>query len=234
MHLDHPEIEPGVVAKEKVVGPDGEHQVKVTKGGKVVLCSKCAEIREKYAEELATDPKLKDRLDEIEAIADPSLKAKSAAEFGEELDGIRTSRRSAIEIDGSLSSVTRIATVQSATAAHVGGESAPGKYTVGVYEEIKGTVPGMDAHHVGQKAILGRFVPDYDPVKAPAILVPKVGHTIRGPRGIVSRSTEGFSSARDVLARDILELRRVYPDIPNSQLQLLIQKNKDLYPIMNK
>jgi hypothetical protein len=85
MHLDHPEIEPGVVAKEKVVGPDGEHQVKVTKGGKVVLCSKCAEIREKYAEELAVDPKLKKKLDDIEALLDPRVKARKAAEFESEL-----------------------------------------------------------------------------------------------------------------------------------------------------
>lgn len=78
------------------------------------------------------------------------------------------------------------------------------------------------------------FIPGYDPATAPSILVPKVGHTIRGPNGIVSRSTEGFSSARDVIARDIRELRRVYPDVPNSQLQELIQLNKDLYPAVRK
>jgi hypothetical protein len=77
-------------------------------------------------------------------------------------------------------------------------------------------------------------IPAYDPATAPSILVPKVGHTIRGPNGIVSRSTEGFSSARDVIARDIRELRRVYPDVPNSKLQELIQMNKDLYPAVRK
>lgn len=64
-----------------------------------------------------------------------------------------------------------------------------------------------------------KHIPNYDPKDAPAILVPKVGHTIKGPNGIVSRSTKGITSARQLLAKDIMELRRVYPDIPNSQLQ---------------
>jgi hypothetical protein len=32
-----------------------------------------------------------------------------------------------------------------------------------------------------------------------------------------------------VVAPDIKELRRVYDDVPNSQLKRLIQMNKDLY-----
>lgn len=88
----------------------------------------------------------------------------------------------------------------------------------------------MDAHHVGQKAIMRDFVSNYDPGTAPSILVPKVGHTIRGPNGIVSRGTGSFESARDVVARDIRELRRVYPDAPNSQLQRLIRMNREMYP----
>jgi hypothetical protein len=77
-----------------------------------------------------------------------------------------------------------------------------------------------------------KFVPGYDVNSAPAILVPEVGHTIKGANGIVSRSTTGFGNARQVLARDILELRRVYGSdgIPNSSLQSLIEKNKTLYP----
>ena len=113
-------------------------------------------------------------------------------------------------------------------------KSAPGKFTVGAYDDIRGTVSGLDAHHVGQKAVMGELVPGYNPATAPAILVPKVGHTIRGPNGIVSRSTEGFTSGRDVIARDIWEMHRVYPDVPNSQLQQLIQMNKDMYPTLNK
>lgn len=54
----------------------------------------------------------------------------------------------------------------------------------------------MDAHHVGQKAIMKNLVENYNPKTAPAINVPKVGHTISGPNGIVSRSTQGIDSAR--------------------------------------
>jgi disulfide oxidoreductase YuzD len=104
------------------------------------------------------------------------------------------------------------------------------KFSVGSYEKIKGTLPNMDAHHVGQKALMKKFIPNYDLNKAPAILVPKVGHTLRGPNGIVSRKTSGIASARGLIARDIKELRRVYPDIPNSQLKKLIDMNKELYP----
>ena len=74
------------------------------------------------------------------------------------------------------------------------------------------------------------LIPGYDAMTAPAILVPKVGHTIKGPNGIVSRSVDCLSTPRDVLARDIRELRRVYPDVPNSSLQNLIKMNKDAYP----
>ncbi len=107
------------------------------------------------------------------------------------------------------------------------------KYDVGLYKEIKG-VPGLDAHHVGQKAIMKKFIRNYDPNNAPAILVPKAGHTRKGPRGIVSRSSKGIESVRQLLARDIMELRRVYPDIPNSQLRKLIELNKQLYPEMRR
>ncbi|OXX41865.1 hypothetical protein B9J93_19280, partial [Vibrio sp. V17_P4S1T151] len=106
----------------------------------------------------------------------------------------------------------------------------PAKFDVGAYKDIKGTVPGMDAHHAGQKAVMKKFVEGYDQATGPAILVPKVGHTIKGPNGIVSRSTKGIDSARKLLARDVKELRRVYPDVPNSQLQKLVKMNKDMYP----
>ncbi|WP_421186596.1 hypothetical protein, partial [Aeromonas enteropelogenes] len=38
-----------------------------------------------------------------------------------------------------------------------------------------------------------------------------------------------FESARDVVARDIKKLRRVYPEIPNGQLLELIAMNKSMY-----
>lgn len=79
-----------------------------------------------------------------------------------------------------------------------------------------------------------KLVKDYDFKTAPAINVPKVGHTISGPNGIVSRSTKGISSARQLLARDLFELKRVYTDIPNSAYRELIDLNKNMYPEMRK
>ena len=112
--------------------------------------------------------------------------------------------------------------------------SSSGKYQVGAYQDIKG-VEGLDAHHVGQKALMKKVVADYDEFTAPAINVPKLGHTKRHPeRGIVSRSTKGITNARQLLARDLFELKRVYPDIPNSALKELIDMNKKMYPEMRK
>lgn len=107
------------------------------------------------------------------------------------------------------------------------------KYQVGAYQDIKGA-EGLDAHHVGQKSIMKRLVDNYDPKTAPAINVPKVGHTISGPNGIVSRSANGIKNARQLLARDLFELKRVYPDIPNSAYKELIDMNMRMYPEMRK
>jgi hypothetical protein len=81
-HKDQPEIEPGIVAKEKTA--DG-HEIKVLKDGRVVKCSECGEIRQKYAEQLEQNPELKNRLDEIEKIPDAKEKAKQAQELEQEL-----------------------------------------------------------------------------------------------------------------------------------------------------
>ena len=98
------------------------------------------------------------------------------------------------------------------------GEAA--KYDVGLYNEIKGVRFRCASYWT--KSYHEKFIADYDPKVAPAILVPKVGHTIRGPKGIVSRSSKGIENGRQLLARDIMELRRVYPDIPNSQIKNLL------------
>jgi hypothetical protein len=116
--------------------------------------------------------------------------------------------------------------VQAQQAAAQPAQTNPDLYKVGPYNEIKGA-EGMNAHHVGQKAVMENLVPSYDPNTAPAINVPSQGHT-RGS-SVVSRSTKGFINARQVIARDIMELRRVYPDIPNSALQKLINLNKIMY-----
>ena len=102
---------------------------------------------------------------------------------------------------------------------------------------VKGLNLGLDSHHVGQKNIMKDLVEGYDPMTAPAILVPRIGHTVsKEGVGIVSRSKINsntglpFTNARDVLARDIRELRRVYPEVPNGKLQELIDLNKIMYP----
>ncbi len=100
------------------------------------------------------------------------------------------------------------------------------KYDIGEYKALRDVAEkGLDAHHVGQKAAMKKFIPEYDIKTGPSILVPRQGHTHRGPRGIVSRKINGLNSAREILARDISELRRGYPDIPNSQLKKLIELN---------
>ncbi|TGL23750.1 hypothetical protein EHQ47_05000 [Leptospira bourretii] len=101
-------------------------------------------------------------------------------------------------------------------------------FEVGPYNTLKGVEIGLDAHHVGQKALMSRFIPGYNSGTAPSILVPKMGHT-QGT-GVLSRNTSGFTNAREVLSRDIFELRRVYSDVPNSSLQKLIEMNKTMYP----
>jgi hypothetical protein len=137
---------------------------------------------------------------------------------------------------GGGSKLSRPAATNTGGAAAVASESSGVAQTssnlwkVGSYSELRGLEVGLDAHHVGQKALMNRFVPGYNASKAPSILVPKLGHTIGS--GVVSRGTAGFTSARQVLARDIFELRRVYggQGIPNSSLQQLIQMNKTMHP----
>jgi hypothetical protein len=77
------------------------------------------------------------------------------------------------------------------------------------------------------------MIPGWDRKTAPAILVPKEGHTSYNSlnqRLSTNTGPNAPSTPRGVLARDIRELRRVYPDIPNSSLQQLIQLNKSQYP----
>ncbi|WP_420708465.1 RHS repeat-associated core domain-containing protein [Pseudomonas sp. LY10J] len=120
---------------------------------------------------------------------------------------------------------------------------ACGKWDVNSHQKnksaVKGKNLGLDSHHVGQKNLMKDLVEGYDPATAPAMLVPRTGHTIsKEGVGILSRAKVNkktglpFASGRDLLARDIKELRRVYPDVPNSKLQELIALNKTMYPEM--
>ena len=112
------------------------------------------------------------------------------------------------------------------------GKSSDTEYVVGAYKDVKG-IEGMDAHHVGQKAVMEKLVGNYDYKTAPAISVFREGHTIRlMGKGNVSKNTRGITSLRQLLARDIRELKRVYPDIPNSAYRDLIELNKKMYKEM--
>ncbi len=146
----------------------------------------------------------------------PGKGAKPAA--GAEAAGASLSLRSGLAFKGS--------TLGDVTAGAAKGGSRV--FEVGSYNTLRGVEAGLDAHHVGQKALMSKFIPGYNPSTAPSILVPKLGHT-QGV-GVLSRGTSGLSNARQVLARDIFELRRVYPNVPNSSLQQLIQINKTMYP----
>ena len=101
------------------------------------------------------------------------------------------------------------------------------KYDVGKYNKMPNE-PGMDKHHVPQKAVMKKLDPNYNPATGPSIQVPKEGHTIKGPRGIVSRSAKGISSPSELIMRDISELKRVYPDIPEASINELINMFKGM------
>ncbi|MBD2530316.1 DUF4157 domain-containing protein [Nostoc flagelliforme FACHB-838] len=94
-HVDEPEVEPGVVAKETTA--DG-HEIKVLKDGRVVRCSTCGEIRQEYKEILEQNPDLKQRLDEIENIKDADAKAKAAEQFADELSQKKQTEQSSNDI----------------------------------------------------------------------------------------------------------------------------------------
>jgi hypothetical protein len=81
-HKDQPEIEPGIVSKEKT--GDG-HEIKVLKDGRIVKCSTCGEIQQKYEKQLKENPELQTRLNEIEKISNPEEKAKQAQKVEAEL-----------------------------------------------------------------------------------------------------------------------------------------------------
>jgi len=71
---------------------------------------------------------------------------------------------------------------------------------------------------------MGQVVDDYNPQSDPSIAVPRGEHikipTLKG---------DYSSNARDLLARDIANLRK-YTNAPNSALRELIDLNKSMYP----
>jgi hypothetical protein len=100
-------------------------------------------------------------------------------------------------------------------------------YQVGTYRELKATSlvgDGLEVHHVGQAHAFKQLIPGYSPTTAPAIVLPKDEHLdIPRLRGTIELT------ARQVLARDIWNLRRL-TKAPRSALLRLIGLNKSLYP----
>ena len=115
------------------------------------------------------------------------------------------------------------------------------EFDVGLHKDLQKQKkdPDLRSHHVGQKAIMPNLVANYDEDNAPAILVHKEGHnnrklelTEKGEKGTVSTkqvdpmTNKPFVSVRDLVARDIKELRRVYSNVSNEKLKELIELNK--------
>jgi Domain of unknown function (DUF4157) len=88
-HQDHPEVEPGVVAK-KLAG-DG-HELKILKDGRMVICTDCGELKIKYQEEIAGDANLQARVAQVEAIPDPAVKLTETEKLHAELSNARVER----------------------------------------------------------------------------------------------------------------------------------------------
>lgn len=101
-------------------------------------------------------------------------------------------------------------------------------YDVGEYQELK-CESGMNRHHIGQKAVMKKLVSGYDESTGPAIIVPAVGHTFKGTDGIVSRNSSGFRRVKDLVDRDIEELKRVYSKVPQPSVDKLIDLNSTKY-----
>ena len=81
----------------RVPTPDG-HTIKVTASGRIVRCSTCGELSEVYARQLADNPELAGRLDEIKNIDDPIRQAEEAARLEEELAALARNADAAPEI----------------------------------------------------------------------------------------------------------------------------------------
>lgn len=106
-------------------------------------------------------------------------------------------------------------------------EKGVAKYEVGTYDTLKSKSvagDGLDIHHAMQKHPAGQVVEGYNPATGPSIAVPRGEHS-----GIPTLKGEYTGSARDILAKDIRDLRN-YTNAPNDSLQNLINLNKQTFP----
>lgn len=89
-HEGEPQVDEGVVAKQ--TGPDG-HENRIAPDGTSSRCTDCASVRSEFKTELADNPKLQQRLNDIEAIQDPHVKAQECAKLQGELQQARTAKQ---------------------------------------------------------------------------------------------------------------------------------------------
>ena len=84
-----PPPEGRIVAKEPTI--DGKHEIEVTEKGEVLICTDCALLKRKYAQELAdpSNASLKGELEAAEKLSDPIAKAKEEARIEHKLRPLR-------------------------------------------------------------------------------------------------------------------------------------------------
>ncbi len=85
-HEGEPQVDEGVVAKQ--TGPDG-HENRIAPDGTSSRCTDCASVRSEYKTELEQNNDLMQRLNDIEAIQDPHVKAEECAKLQGELQQAR-------------------------------------------------------------------------------------------------------------------------------------------------
>jgi len=110
-------------------------------------------------------------------------------------------------------------------------QTPTGPYDVGTAADLKGgsnVGDGLDVHHVPQQQPASQTITGYDGKTAPAIALPKGEHkAIPTEKGTATRTPRGQ------LAKDAKDLRN-HTNAPNSQIQKVINQNKQQYPEMNK
>jgi len=106
-------------------------------------------------------------------------------------------------------------------------EQAVSLYEVGAYDALKSrSVIGDDIaiHHVPQGHPASQVISGYDYNTAPSIAIPTQGH-----QAIVPMRGPFSGGARDLLAKDLMDLRQM-GGVPNKSLKELIRANAERYP----
>lgn len=101
------------------------------------------------------------------------------------------------------------------------------KYEVGTFDNLQSRSKvgdGLDIHHAPQKHPAGQAIDGYDPKTAPSIALPSKEH-----KSLSTVKGDYSGNARSQLAKDVKDMRS-NTNVPNQNLQDLIQLNKDMYP----